>query len=246
MGDAIDDVSGFTDFTIPDDFKGTAFLISRITLRHQAASGGTWTSEQETDLRGLIPNLVAGGGTSAITTEFADNAFRLFDESDVTKLLAFQLSGITTGNTRTLTVPDASGIIALEKDIYTTHIKEFPALAEDLATGVMGGRPGFPVGESGEHGTFTAIRAKAIAGTVGSGAGATTILIEADDNPAFSSPTVLFTLTLTATTEFDDTVLDNAWASGDIFVRARCTAVEATAPKDVNVFFYFKERAENF
>ncbi len=132
------------------------------------------------------------------------------------------------------------------EEIYTTHIIQFPALAEDLATGVMGGRPGTPVGESGEHGIFTAIRAKAIAGTVGSGAGATTILIEADDNPAFSSPTVLFTLTLTATTEFDDTVLDNSWAVSDIFVRARCTAVEATAPKDVNVLFYFKERAENF
>jgi hypothetical protein len=113
LGDAIDDVSGFTNFTIPDDFKGTAFLISRLTLRHQAASGGTWTSEQETDLRGLIPNLVAGGGTSAITTEFADNAFKLFDESDVTKLLEFQLSGITTGNTRTLTVPDGSGTLLL-------------------------------------------------------------------------------------------------------------------------------------
>ncbi len=112
-GDALDDVSGFTDFTIPDDFKGTAFLISRLTLRHQVASGGTWTSERETDLRGLIPNLVAGGGTSAITTEFADNAFRLFDESDVTKLLAFQLSGITTGNTRTLTAPDGDGTLLL-------------------------------------------------------------------------------------------------------------------------------------
>jgi hypothetical protein len=116
-GDATDDVSGFTDFTIPDDFKGTAFLISRLTLRHQAASGGTWTSIQETDLRGLIPNLVAGGGTSAITTEFADNAFRIFDESDVTKLLAFQLSGITPGNTRTLTIPDGDGTLLLAEGL---------------------------------------------------------------------------------------------------------------------------------
>ncbi|KKL07901.1 hypothetical protein LCGC14_2581370, partial [marine sediment metagenome] len=40
---------------------------------------------------------------------------------------------------------------------YTTHIAQFPALAEDLVTGVMGARPGTPVGESGEHGAFTAI-----------------------------------------------------------------------------------------
>ena len=127
---------------------------------------------------------------------------------------------------------------------YVTHPAEFPALAEDLAVGVMGGRPGKCVGESGEHGAFTAIRAKAVAGTVGTGT--TTILIEADDNPAFGSPTVLYTLALNTSTEVDDTVLDNAWASGDIWIRARCTAVGGTAPKDVNVFFYFKEKVANF
>lgn len=130
------------------------------------------------------------------------------------------------------------------EEIYTTHIAQFPALAEDLVTGVMGALPGLNVGESGEHGTFTAIRAKAIAGTAGTGT--TTILVEADDNPAFTSAVTLFTLALNTATEVDDTTLDTAWAAGDIFVRARCTAVGATAPKDVNVLFYFKERVENF
>ncbi len=137
---------------------------------------------------------------------------------------------------------DGSDPVYEEK--FITHIVQFPALAEDLATGVMGARPGLSVGESGEHGTFSAIRAKAIAGTVG--AGTTTILIEADDNPAFTSATTLFTLALNTSTEVDDTTLDNTWATGDIFLRARCSAVGATAPKDVNVFFYFKERVENF
>jgi hypothetical protein len=128
--------------------------------------------------------------------------------------------------------------------LFVSHIAEFPALGESLATGVMGGRPGKCVGESGEHGTFTALRGKVVAGTAGTGT--TTILIEADDNPAFSSPKVLYTLALNTGTEVDDTGLDNPWAAGDIWVRARCTAVGATAPKDVNVFFYFKERAEAF
>jgi len=44
---------------------------------------------------------------------FLDSGFRVADNSDNTKLLAFQLSGIATGTTRTLTVPDASGTIAL-------------------------------------------------------------------------------------------------------------------------------------
>lgn len=37
-----------------------------------------------------------------------DNAFTIRDNSDTTKIIDFQLSGITTGNTRTLTIPDAS------------------------------------------------------------------------------------------------------------------------------------------
>lgn len=95
------------------------------------------------------------------------------------------------------------------------------------------------VGESGEHGTYAAIRAKATAGTAGTGTN--TILIEADDNPAFSSAVTLFTLALDTATEVDDTVLDTAWASGDIFIRARCTAVGATAPQNVVVEFYFSQ-----
>jgi hypothetical protein len=44
-------------------------------------------------------------GTSV--TEFADNVFRIQDEGDATKQIAFQASGITTGTTRTITMPDA-------------------------------------------------------------------------------------------------------------------------------------------
>jgi hypothetical protein len=47
---------------------------------------------------------------------FNDANFLLYDNSDSTKNLAFQLSGITTGTTRTLTAPDASGTIARTED----------------------------------------------------------------------------------------------------------------------------------
>ncbi len=107
QSDALADVSGYTNFSIPDAYRGAAILISRLTLRHRAAAGGTWTSIRETDLRGSIPNVIAGGGTQAITTEFADSTFRLFDETDPTKMLAFQLAGITAATLRTLTVQDA-------------------------------------------------------------------------------------------------------------------------------------------
>lgn len=42
-----------------------------------------------------------------------DSTFAVSDESDVTKLLKFQLSGLTTGTTRTLTVPDADDTIGV-------------------------------------------------------------------------------------------------------------------------------------
>ncbi len=50
----------------------------------------------------------SGGGGST----FADNVFRVQDNGDATKQLAFECSGITTGTTRTLTIPNFDGTIA--------------------------------------------------------------------------------------------------------------------------------------
>ena len=45
---------------------------------------------------------------------FVDTTFRVSDDGDATKKLAFECSGITTGNTRTMTVPDTNGTISTE------------------------------------------------------------------------------------------------------------------------------------
>ena len=108
----LQDADRYANYTIPNSYKGVGFLISEWKLRHQATSGGTWTSIEEIDLRGTIPSLIAGGGNATVN-EFIDSAFRIEDDGDSTKLLAFEVSGVTTGTTRTLTVPDASGTIAL-------------------------------------------------------------------------------------------------------------------------------------
>ena len=47
------------------------------------------------------------------TLSISDVGFTLTDNADATKQLKFELSGITTGTTRTLTVPNATGTIAL-------------------------------------------------------------------------------------------------------------------------------------
>jgi hypothetical protein len=97
---------------------GTAALNSRWLVRN---SSGTWP----------FPNYRQGGiyiRTSIIGSSrdndytladtklpdvFADSAFLLYDNSDSTRNLQFDLGSITTGTARTLTAPDASGTIAL-------------------------------------------------------------------------------------------------------------------------------------
>lgn len=55
--------------------------------------------------------------TSASTIpggNFVDNTFRISDDGDNTKKLAFECSGITASNTRTMTIPDTDGTISTE------------------------------------------------------------------------------------------------------------------------------------
>ena len=52
--------------------------------------------------------------SQAGATEFADNVFRVKDNSDASKKLAFECSGISGSTTRTLTVPDNNGTIGTE------------------------------------------------------------------------------------------------------------------------------------
>lgn len=113
---ALDDASRFSNFTIPAAYKGTGFLISLLTFKFRTAAGGTWTLIRNEDLRGQFPSITAGGAAAA-STEFADSTFRIQDDGDLSKEVAFEASGLTTGTTRTLTVQDADGTIAYLADI---------------------------------------------------------------------------------------------------------------------------------
>jgi hypothetical protein len=59
----------------------------------------------------------------------SDDAFLLYDNGDSSKNLAFELSGISTGTTRTLTAPDASGTLALT----TSRVSSANALYDTFA-----------------------------------------------------------------------------------------------------------------
>ncbi len=106
------DISGFDNFDLPREFdldSSTAFLIARLTVQKQA---GTWAFGSAVDLRrGDL--LGARGGASSPETEFADNALKVFNVTDNSKVFRFLADQIAAATERTLTVPDASGTIAL-------------------------------------------------------------------------------------------------------------------------------------
>jgi hypothetical protein len=56
---ALADALNYSVFTLPDAFKGTGFLIARITVKYK---NDAWDILEVEDLRGRVPNTSAGGG----------------------------------------------------------------------------------------------------------------------------------------------------------------------------------------
>lgn len=52
-----------------------------------------------------------------VSTSFTDSTFEIKDNTDSTKKMAFQLSGVSTATTRTVTIPDKDGTLAMTSDI---------------------------------------------------------------------------------------------------------------------------------
>lgn len=121
-------------YTLPDA-SGTFALLTSLSVA--AGSGLTYNNTTGEFGTSNIPNSqlqnssitvgstsIALGATSTtlagltsltstgITTN--DSGFRIRDDSDNTKQLAFECSGITTATTRTMTVPDESGTISTQ------------------------------------------------------------------------------------------------------------------------------------
>jgi hypothetical protein len=84
--------------------NGTAWVaMTSSALASILATASTWTALQ-----------TFGAGAA-----LKDSASYLYDDGDATKKAAFQVSGVTTGTTRTLMVPDASGTLALADSAQT-------------------------------------------------------------------------------------------------------------------------------
>lgn len=77
-----------------------------------------FTADLVTDLNAARP--ITAGGTGRTAARLLDGTWRFENTTDPTKLLAFDLSGLTTATTRTLAVQDKNGSIALVADYATT------------------------------------------------------------------------------------------------------------------------------
>lgn len=147
------DASRFTNYSIPREYQGAAFLICRVVLSN---NGSVWTVDTDAsdDLRGQIPN-VAPGASAPLPTTFVDTAFRIIDNADDTRILAFEAGSITPGNTRTLTVPDASGAIVITQAGATDE-----AIARfDGATGRILQNSAAYINDAGDFGIGAAVLA---------------------------------------------------------------------------------------
>ena len=123
-------ISGSTTrtLTVPDASDTLVVLAAAQTLTNKTialgsntvtgalANGITATTQSASDnstkvaTTAYVDNQVPAGATN----EFADNVFRVKDNSDASKKLAFECSGISGSTTRTMTVPNTDGTISTE------------------------------------------------------------------------------------------------------------------------------------
>jgi hypothetical protein len=111
---------------------GSAALDSRWLVR---SNSGTWPFSSYKQAGVYVRKAIVGASRDndyqLTDTSFfdvmSDSAFLLYDDGDATKNLKFQLSGISASTTRTLTVPDASGKIALQSEAYDFYYATAPS-----------------------------------------------------------------------------------------------------------------------
>ena len=119
--EAINDVNNTAVTTVPQEFKTTAFLICKIALKYTTTGGGTWTNllggTAVQSLLGLRPGYNLGGASGSPLNIFQDDLFELYDHLDSTKRIEFELSGLSTDQTRILHIQDKDGTLAYAEDL---------------------------------------------------------------------------------------------------------------------------------
>lgn len=97
-----------------------------------------------------LDNYNPDGGTVTLG-DLTDSLLRIVDDGDTSKKVAFEVSGVSTATTRTLTVQDANGTLALTSDIDTITVASVALLASSVTAGAY---DAVFVAEEGKGGIF--------------------------------------------------------------------------------------------
>ena len=102
------------DLTIGTGLTGTSIDQQGITYTNTAYGGAAAVTIT------IDSTVTTNSGTQTLTNKsLSDSTTSFIDEGDATKKMQFQLSGISTGTTRTLTVPNVNGTIVTTGDSAT-------------------------------------------------------------------------------------------------------------------------------
>ena len=213
------DAESMSNYTMPSEYTGVGFLIARLTLKYSTGSSGTWTLEENLDLRA---SGAVGGGSGTGGTEFEDNVFRILNVTDPTKEIAFDAANIATATTRTVTMPDADVALADVNDLPVANLADGTD-GELITWDAVGAPATVAVGTSGHVLTSNGVGvAPTFQAAAGGGTGAMTVLV---------GPTTLGSTSAT----IDLTSISAAYQDLVLIVSARGDT--AAAAVDVNVRF---------
>ena len=113
----------------------TGYLTAVVT---HVDSNGSWTNGDTMYVSfARSGDKGATGSTGGVGNELADNVFRIQDNSDATKEIAFEASGISSGTTRTITMPDAAVTLVSSGAIANADINGSAAIATSKLSGAV-------------------------------------------------------------------------------------------------------------
>ena len=161
---ALADGQEFSFFAAGANTGAVTLNLNSVGAKSVTKSGGTALAAGDIPAAGAVVKVkydlantrfeILGGAGGSGSTSFSDATFDIHDNTDATKILKFEVSGITTGATRTIAVPDASGMLALASGTGGANV--VTETAGSTTPSVAALTP-FPVGvlSLGNAGTYT-------------------------------------------------------------------------------------------
>ena len=128
---AVPSSAGTNTITFPANTGNVVTTGDSGTVTNTMLAGSIANSKLANSTITIDGNAVSLGGSVSISSgnitwtgaqTFRDNKWTMTDDVDTTKALNFQLSGISTNTTRTLTIPNSDGTIALQSYV-TSYVQ---------------------------------------------------------------------------------------------------------------------------